>query len=82
MENLRKREKVFAGTGATLEEAAAPAYLDTNGVRVALLGACATEDPACIAGNRNTVILGRPGLNPLRFETTYFVQKPYFDMLS
>lgn len=82
MDNLKKRGKVFAGTGATLEEAAAPAYLDVNGVRVALLGACAATDPSCVAGNQNAAVIGRPGLNPLRFETVYHVQKPYFDMLK
>lgn len=82
IDNLKKRGKVFAGTGATLSEAAAPAYLDVNGVRVALLGACATTNLSCIAGNRNASVIGRPGLNPLRFETTYYVQKPYFDMLK
>jgi len=82
IENLQHFGKVFAGTGATLEEASAPAYLDVNGVRVALIGACSTCDASAIAGNRNAAVLGRPGLNPLRYTNIYQVQQAYFDALQ
>jgi poly-gamma-glutamate synthesis protein (capsule biosynthesis protein) len=82
IDNLKKRGLAYAGTGATLEEAAAPGYLNVNGVRVALMGACATTDAASVAGDRNDAVIGRPGLNPLRFETTYFVEPHYFEMLK
>lgn len=81
IENLNRCRKVYAGTGATLEDAAAPGYLDVNGVRVALLGACSTTDASAIAGNRNDAVIGRPGLNPLRFQNIYRVEPKYFDML-
>ena len=82
IENLNRCGKVYAGTGATLDEAAAPGYLDVNGVRVALLGACSTCDVSAIAGNRNSSVIGRPGLNPLRYVNTYHVEQKYFDMLD
>lgn len=81
IENLNRCGKVYAGTGATLDDAAAPGYLDVNGVRVALLGACSTCDPSAIAGNRNSSVIGRPGLNPLRYVNTYQVEQKYFDVL-
>ena len=81
IENLNRCGKVYAGAGATLDEAAAPGYLDVNGVRVALLGACSTCDPSAVAGNRNSSVIGRPGLNPLRYVNTYQVEPKYFDVL-
>lgn len=81
IENLKRCHRAYAGTGATLDEAAAPGYLNVNGVRVALLGACSTTDPSAIAGNRNDAVIGRPGLNPLRFQNIYHVEQKYFDML-
>lgn len=82
IENLKRCGKVYAGTGATLDEAAAPGYLTTNGVRVALLGACSTADPSAIAGNRNDAVIGRPGLNPLRYKNIYKITKPQYDALQ
>lgn len=81
IENLKRCQKGYAGTGATLEEASAPGYVSANGVRVALLGACSTTDPSAIAGNRNDAVIGRPGLNPLRFQNIYQVEQKYFDAL-
>ena len=82
IENLNACQKAYAGTGATLTEAAAPCYLEVKGVRVALLGACSTCDASAIAGDRNTSVIGRPGLNPLRYHNTYFVNEKQFQMLQ
>lgn len=82
IENLIRCNKVYAGTGATLKDAAAPGYLEVNGVCVALLGACSTCDISAVAGNQNSSVIGRPGLNPLRFQNTYQVEKKYFDALQ
>ena len=80
---LKERDMVYAGTGETLREAAAPAYLETPKARVALVAASATNDGAsAIAGNRSINMIGRPGLNPLRFKTTYHVEQKYFDVLK
>lgn len=81
IENLKKRNKAFAGTGATLDAASAPAILDVNGVKVALIGVCSTCDASAVAGNRNDTVIGRPGLNPLRYRNIYQVEKGYFDLL-
>lgn len=83
IKHLRERDMVFAGTGETLREAAAPAYLETPNARVALIAASATAQGAsAIAGNRSISMIGRPGLNPLRFNTTYHVEQNYFDALK
>ncbi len=81
IENLNRCGKAFAGTGATLEDAAKPAYVEVKGVRAALLGACSTCDPSSVAGNDNCSVTGRPGLNPLRYIKTYQVEQKYFDAL-
>ena len=72
---LQACDKVYAGNGATLDDAAAPGYLNVNGVRVALLGACSTCDVSAIAGNQNQTVIGRPGLNPLRFTNIFQVEQ-------
>jgi len=80
---LRERDMIFAGTGATLREAAAPAYLETKNARVALIASSVCENTAsAIAGDQSVDMIGRPGLNPLRFKTTYHVEQKYFDVLK
>ena len=81
--HLRERNMTFAGTGATLREAAAPAYLETKHARVALLPSSVCDSTyASIAGDQSVDCIGRPGLNPLRFKTTYHVEQKYFDVLK
>ncbi len=83
MKYLRERDMIFAGTGATLREAAAPAYLETPNARVALIASSVCDNTyAAIAGNQSVDMIGRPGLNPLRFKTTYHVEQKYFDVLQ
>lgn len=79
---LRERDMIFAGTGESLLEAAAPAYLETPNARVALIAASSTFHESGAAGYRSISSQGRPGLNPLRFKTTYHVEQKYFDALK
>ena len=81
---LKERDMVYAGTGETLRDAAAPAYLETPNARVALIAASSTvAGAAAIAGDRSVSMkVGRPGLNPLRRVTTYHVEQKYFDVLK
>ncbi len=80
---LKERDMVYAGTGATLREAAAPAYLETPNARVALIAASSTtEGASATAGDKSIDMIGRPGLNPLRRVTTYHVEQKYFDVLK
>ena len=80
--HLKERQLLYAGTGETLAEASAPAYLNTPHVRVALIGATASFHDSDMAGNSNSKLSGRPGMNPLRVQTTYHVQRPYYEILQ
>ncbi|MGE5216868.1 MAG: CapA family protein [Chloroflexota bacterium] len=71
-----------AGTGRNLAEARAPAYLDTPHGRVALIAATATFRPWNQAGEQRPDLRGRPGINPLAFQTTYHVDAAAFDQLK
>ena len=65
---------VNAGAGANLDEAAAPAYLDTAGGRVALIGVVSTMGTpldgslSAMAGQQSRRYQGRPGVNGLRIK--------------
>lgn len=73
---------VYAGVGENLAMARAPAYLDTGKGRVALISCASTFPAAARAGAQRPDIKGRPGLNPLRFNITYFVDGPSLAMLK
>jgi poly-gamma-glutamate capsule biosynthesis protein CapA/YwtB (metallophosphatase superfamily) len=73
---------VSAGTGKNLAEARAPGYLDTPNGRVALVAATATFRPWNQAGDQRPDLRGRPGINPLGFETTYRVDAAAFEQLQ
>src|SRR5690349_10551113 len=62
-----------AGAGRNLAEARMPAYIETDPARVGLLACCSTFAPGQRAGEQRPDLQGRPGLNPLRFKTTYAV---------
>ena len=83
--NIRHLDKaglVSAGTGKNLAEARAPGYLDTPNGRVALVAATATFRPWNQAGDQRPDLRGRPGINPLGFETTYRVDAAAFEQLQ
>jgi poly-gamma-glutamate synthesis protein (capsule biosynthesis protein) len=64
-----------AGTGKNLQEARQPAYMDTPIGRVALIAAASTFAPLGRAGAARRDMHGRPGLNPLRYDS-WFIVKP------
>ena len=58
-----------AGAGENLDEAAAPAYLDTKNGRVALISVVSTMmNEAAMAGRQSRRFKGRPGVNGLRID--------------
>jgi poly-gamma-glutamate capsule biosynthesis protein CapA/YwtB (metallophosphatase superfamily) len=67
-----------AGTGANLALARAPAYVDTGKGRVALVAVASTFTQGSLAGEQRPDLIGRPGVNPLRFTTTYIVDQDTF----
>lgn len=82
LKHMRERDMAAAGTGSNLYEASAPVYLETPHARVAMLGATSSLHDSDIAGNQSWNMSGRPGVNALRFSTTYYVEKRYLDMLK
>ena len=77
--NLKERDMVFSGTGANLAEASRPCYLETRFNRVALISVCSTFSASSRAGGQSQELKGRPGLNPLRFETFYHLDEENFN---
>jgi poly-gamma-glutamate synthesis protein (capsule biosynthesis protein) len=73
IEELESRELVFAGIGRNLELARTPAYLEYRSGIAALLACAATFATGQQAAAQRPELPGRPGLNPLRVETTYEV---------
>jgi poly-gamma-glutamate capsule biosynthesis protein CapA/YwtB (metallophosphatase superfamily) len=82
LKHLDQAGMAHAGTGRNLAEARAPAYLDTPNGRVALVAATATFRPWNQAGEQRPDLRGRPGINPLGFQTTYNVDAAAFDQLK
>lgn len=72
---------VHAGVGENLQQAREPRYSETADGRVALISCSSTFPPHSMAGRQRSDVGGRPGLNPLRFETTYVVDQPTIDSL-
>ncbi len=62
---------VQAGVGESLEEARQAKYFETAKGRVALISVASTFPDHSRAGKARDGVRARPGLNPLRFVTTY-----------
>lgn len=67
LKHVREAGFVTAGTGANLDEASAPDYLDLPNGRVAMIGvSVVAKTPAALAGQQSRRLPGRPGVNGLR----------------
>ena len=73
IEHLRRADLAFAGSGYNLGEARMPGYLDTKAGRVGLVAATTIFKPGEQAAAQRPDAIGRPGVNPVRFTTTYTV---------
>jgi len=72
---------VQAGVGESLREAREAKYLETDKGRVALISLASTFPDPSRAGVSWGDTRARPGLNPLRFTTTYVLPRQQFDTL-
>lgn len=77
--NLRQRGMIFSGTGKDLAWASRPCYLETTHARVALIS-CSTSNLSARAGAQSADMVGRPGLNPLRYSQIYHLDPEHFAM--
>jgi poly-gamma-glutamate capsule biosynthesis protein CapA/YwtB (metallophosphatase superfamily) len=80
--HLDEARLTHAGTGKNLAEARAPAYLDTINGRVALIATTAAFRPWNQAGEQRPDLRGRPGINPLGFQTVHCVDADAFQQLK
>ncbi len=72
---------VQAGVGESLPEAREAKFLETAKARVALIS-CASSYPDHVrAGKTRGDIPARPGLNPIRYSTTYVLTREKFETL-
>ena len=78
--NLQERDMIFSGTGKDLGDASKPCYLETKHARVALISCASSFKPATRAGAQTANMVGRPGLNPLRFNQIYHLDPEHFEM--
>ncbi|HEY7166647.1 MAG TPA: CapA family protein [Candidatus Binatia bacterium] len=73
---------VHAGTGGNLRQASSPAYLDTPNGRIALIAATShLPSEQNRAANQRVDFPGKPGVNPLGFETTFVIDREAFTAL-
>jgi poly-gamma-glutamate capsule biosynthesis protein CapA/YwtB (metallophosphatase superfamily) len=82
LEALEERGLAFAGIGRTLGEARMPAYLDHGWGSVGMIACASTFAKGQEAGEQRPEMQGRPGVNPLRFETTYEVTSEQLSALK
>lgn len=79
---LDRRKLAHAGTGNSLEEAAAPAILTADdGSKVAVFAIDASFENASRAGRATHDLPARPGVNYLRHSTAYHVSQDELDEL-
>lgn len=81
MRELDRRDVAYAGMGANLSRAAAPAYADTPAGRVALVSTCTTVTPGSEAGKQRPDLQGRPGIAPLHLDVRYEVPEDAYESL-
>jgi poly-gamma-glutamate synthesis protein (capsule biosynthesis protein) len=72
---------VGAGTGENLFEAREARYLETHDGRVAIISVASTFPEHSAASPPLGAVRGRPGLSPLRFESTRVLERPHFEQL-
>ncbi len=72
---------VQAGVGDSLAEAREAKFLETAKARVALISVSSSFADHMRAGRSRDDVPARPGLNPLRYETTYVMPQAEFDAL-
>jgi len=82
LQNCKNSGLLQAGGGKDLDEARAPAYLDTAGGRVAVMSASSTFDPDSRAMQGRHDFPGSPGINALRHNTEHHVPSHIFDALK
>ena len=83
LDELDNADFVHTGVGRNLDEAAAPAYIETENSRVALISFTASfVNDAALAGRQSRRFPGRPGVNGLRLTEYVEVPEEHFGYLQ
>lgn len=80
--HVREAGLLGAGVGESLAEAREARFLETGKARVALISVASSFAKHMGAGASRDDIPARPGLNPLRYDTTYEVTADEFERLK
>lgn len=81
-QELDRLGMVHAGVGRNLAEAGKPRYLECPSGRVALIATTSSFHESAAAGQQRPDAQGRPGVNPLRFTTSYTLPRDRLDRLT
>jgi poly-gamma-glutamate capsule biosynthesis protein CapA/YwtB (metallophosphatase superfamily) len=79
---LQNKNILYAGIGPNLHYASKPCYLNIGSSKVALISLTSTFEKSWIAGEQNGSFEGRPGINPLRYDTTHIISQEKLNMLK
>lgn len=82
MKHLRENNLAFAGIGADLAEASRAVYIEKDNTKIALISATSSFHDSDAAGYANTMVQGRPGINPLRHQSIYELPPDQYNNLS
>jgi poly-gamma-glutamate synthesis protein (capsule biosynthesis protein) len=82
LEHCRDKGLPQAGGGRNIDEARAPAYVDSAMGRVAVMSATTTFSEQSRAGAGRPDFRGKPGVNALRHQLVHHVERDVFDSLN
>ncbi len=82
IENLDKRNLAHSGTGKSLKEASAPAVLNVNGQKVAIIAVDTSHKDPSKAGEETNTMRARPGVNYVDFTSYYPITKEQLTALQ
>lgn len=82
LEELDKRNLAHSGTGRNLEEASAPAIIESNGKKTAIFAVSLHYNETDKAGEETIDLKGRPGVNFVGHETYLPASKETVDLLK
>ncbi|MCH2504301.1 MAG: CapA family protein [Dehalococcoidia bacterium] len=81
LEHCKEVDLPQAGGGRDIDEARAPAYVDSPMGRLAIMSATSTFSEQSRAGGGRPDFPGRPGVNALRHDLTHHVERDVFESL-
>ena len=82
LDTLNESGITHSGIGNNLHQASAPAYLETENGRIALVSVNTSFNVAMMAGEQSRRVAGRPGVNGIRVTRKVVVPKEDFEVIQ